>query len=114
LNYLLDLVLSDETKVFSTGNGHYFSVSLRVFVFAETDKGTGFGIDALDSLSSFADDKSYQSHWNFKLNLVRAVNGSAVHLSLSLHDEIQLFSHALHRFGVALHEDISGFGTRST
>ena len=111
---LLDLVLSDETKVLSAGDCHNLSVSLGVFVFAEADKGTGLCVDSLDGLASFTNDKSYQSHWNFKLNLVRTVDGSAIHLSLSLHDEVQLLSHPLHRFGVALHEDISSFCTRST
>ena len=65
LDYLFDLILSDETEVLSTGNSHYLSVALGVFILAETDKGSCFGIDALDSLSSLADDESNESHRYF-------------------------------------------------
>ena len=113
LDYLFDLILSDETKVLSTGNSHYLSVALGVFILAETDKGSRLGIDALNSLSSLADDESNESHRYFELYLMRAVDGTAVHLPLSLHDEVQFLSYPLDRLGVALHEDVSCLSSRS-
>jgi hypothetical protein len=114
LDDLLHLVLGDEAQVLRAGDGDYLAVALGVLVLAEADEGAGLGVDALDGLAALADDQPNQPHWDFQLDLVGAVDGAAVHLALRLHDEVQLLPHPLHRLGVALHEDVTRLGARST
>jgi hypothetical protein len=114
LDDLVDLVLSNEAEIFSSGDGENLSVPLRVLVLAEADKGSSFGVDSLDGLSSFADDQSDQSDRDFHFDFVRTVYCPAVHLSLGFNNEVELLPDSLDRFRVTLNENISGFGIGST
>lgn len=92
LDDLVNLVLCNQTKIFSACDGQNFSVFLGIFIFAQADKCSSFRVDAFNGLASFTDDESNQSDWNFHFDFVRPIDGSTVHLSLSLNDHVEFFS----------------------
>jgi hypothetical protein len=114
LNYFLNLILSNQTKIFSTCNSYNFSSLFGVFIFTQTNKCTCFSVNTFDSLSSLSYNQSNQPDRDLKFYFIRSINSSTVHFSLCFNNQIQFFSDSLNWFRVSLDKNISSFSPRST